>query len=463
MTTRSIHSECIQYSPYIYDCIFGDKNTLPDSAMNHISNCKDCQIEIDNLKRELQACESSTNRAIEAAKLSNLELHFAYVGKNVGCCEAKAFITPMSSDNFNINIPTPITAHFNHCQACSADLKLVRELALPEKTLFKIGQVLALFSSGVPHRPAEITESLKGFDLKGSQKDKLAVIAMRPESGIKTLFTLKDENAEKTELITEDIYKDWQVDVKVLQYNHKNISSAADGAKQNGQSNSQISKLSLLRFIKPLVAAAAVIAVVFLMFNGSPASAGLDEVYKALEQIRNVCIKSISAVDGSIAQEVWISRGINVRIFKSKDKTVLWDIGNKHLISYDNISGSVEKSGLGADSLLLVGESMKVPWSLLPFKTQPAGAVWKKVPDSSTGNTLANVEVYELIWTEQSLANKAASKMWRGYMESGTFLPKRVEWLDKLENEEDYQLKSIVEITYPETVQVRAIIDAIEN
>ena len=146
MITRGTHSECLRASPYIYDYLFGEKDNISEFAVKHISNCRDCQIEIDSFKRELQSCDSSANQSIEAARLSNLELHFAYVGKNVGCCEAKAFLAPMSLSDFNIKIPTPITVHFNHCRACSADLKVVRDFALPEITLYKIGQVLAPLS-----------------------------------------------------------------------------------------------------------------------------------------------------------------------------------------------------------------------------------------------------------------------------------------------------------------------------
>ncbi len=463
MVVDNTNPECLRCTPYFYDYVFGEKNAIPKSALKHISECKDCQIEIDNLKRELQTCENSTDQGIEAARLCNLELHFASIGKNVGCCHAKAFIAPMSIDRFNVNIPTPITVHFNHCQACAADLKAVRDLALPEETLFKVGQVLAPFSSGAPSCSEEVIDALNGIDLKESDREKLAAIAMRPESGIKTLFTLKDDTTVQTEQISEYPYEDWQIDVKVLKHNNESASSADDAQKESKKANTQIFSSSLLRFVKPLVAAAAVIAVVFLMFDGSPVSAGIGKVYNALEQIKNVCIKSINTADNSVTQEIWISRDINVKIFKTKNNIVLWDIENKRLVSRKSISGIVEKSDLDADSLLLADKSMQVPWSLLPFKSKPAGSVWKKVSGDSVENTLSNVEVYELTWTEQDSTSKTASKMWRGYLEIDTYLPKRVEWLDKLENEDNYQLRTIVQITYPETGQVKAIIDAIAD
>ncbi|MCF7955908.1 MAG: hypothetical protein K9M75_08920, partial [Phycisphaerae bacterium] len=301
MITSNTHSECLKCVPYFYDYVFGENDAIPESALKHISDCKDCQIEIDNLKRELQTFESSADQNIEAARLCNLELHFAYIGKNVGCCQAKAFIAPMSIDKFNVNIPTPITVHFNHCPACSADLKMVRDIALPEETLFKVGQVLAPFSSSDPHETEDITDAVSGIDLKESDREKLAAIAMRPESGIKTLFTLKEETSEQTERISEYPYseypyEDWQIDVKVLNHNHESVSNY-DVQKRCKKTNAQIFSSSLLRFIKPLVAAAAVIAVVFLMFNGSNVSAGIGKVYDALEQVKNVCIKSINSAD----------------------------------------------------------------------------------------------------------------------------------------------------------------------
>jgi len=99
----------------------------------------------------------------------------------------------------------------------------------------------------------------------------------------------------------------------------------------------------------------------------------------------------------------------------------------------------------------------------LPFKTRPSGSVWKKVSSANIENKLSNVEVYELAWTENSLTGNPSFKIWRGYLEIDTYLPKRVEWLDKSETAEDYQLRTIVEVTYPQTGQVRAVVDAITN
>ena len=454
MTNRNIHSECLQYSPYLYDYLCNNRNDIPAPALTHIAQCAQCTAEIGVLEAELKMCDASTDNANEAARLANLELHFAYIGKEVGCSEVKPFLASMVSSSLPMKIPTPITVHVDSCTACSKDMKTIRDMALPGKQLFKVGCVLASFASHVPGNADisnKIVDALTAVACEGSQIDKLAMIVKRPESRIRTCYSIKDENTGQAGHAGGQVYEDWQIDVKVLHDNEKCGANAQSRAK----------KLSLRRFVKPFAAVAAVLMVAFILLNGPVASAGLEQIYKALEQVKNVYLKTISVIDGNVAQEIWVSKDLNIKIGKNKGKVFLWDIGKERQITREDGSSSANTSKLDADLLSRVKKTMEVPWSLLPFNNMSdllaVGAEWNETSDVTSG-----VDVYEVLWTETRLSGNVIFWKWRGYVNSKTSLPQRVERWSKL-TDDDYQLITVTEIAYPDTAQVRIIMDEIQR
>ncbi len=459
MTNRTSHSECLQYSPYLYDYLCNNRDDIPESALTHIAQCAKCAAEINLLETELKACDASTDNAGEAARLANLELQFAYIGKDVGCSEVKPFLVSMVSDSLGMKIPTPITVHIDSCSACSNDMQEIQKMALTEKQLFKVGRMLADFVLHVP-----VNADVK---CERSQIAQLAMIAKRPESGIRTCYSLKDENDGRQGHVSEQVYQDWQIDVKVSH----NQQESNDGCTTTADDNSDVKKRSLVsyswRFAKPVAAAAAVLMVALILFNGPVAVAGLELVYKAIGQVKNVYLKTISVIDGNVAQEVWVSKDLNIKIGKNDDKSFIWDIGHKRLITREDSSSAVNTLKLDEDLLLRVKETMEVPWSLLPFNNMSdllaAGAEWQVLTGTETGDVTFGIDVYEISWTETRLSGNVIAWKWRGYIDSKTSLPKRVERWSKHTGDDEYQLRTAIEVTYPDTEQVRIIMDEIQR
>jgi hypothetical protein len=114
--------------------------------LQHIKQCRNCQIEVDRLKDLLEQADESfeTEQSRRDSTVSTLlKLHFDYINEPVKCETVKPFLASLADPVLQIRIPTPITTHLGSCRACRNDLKILRDLRLPHKYLCRLGQLLA--------------------------------------------------------------------------------------------------------------------------------------------------------------------------------------------------------------------------------------------------------------------------------------------------------------------------------
>ncbi|HCO93029.1 MAG TPA: hypothetical protein DIU00_03610 [Phycisphaerales bacterium] len=147
---------CTNARLYYYDFLSREKRDgIPAGALDHITQCLNCQSEVDRLKGLfIQADErfGSEQSRKNSAIGTLLRLHFEYVGEPVKCSTVKPFLASLADPVLHIKIPTPITVHIDQCRACRDDLLTLLDLQLPHKYLCRLGQVLA-------DEPAEDTVS----------------------------------------------------------------------------------------------------------------------------------------------------------------------------------------------------------------------------------------------------------------------------------------------------------------
>lgn len=465
MNDRKSQNECLTCVTYLYDYLSDNKDSIPKSMIKHIDQCSKCQEEIKVLETELSRPETSNDRADQATRLANLELHFAFIDKLVGCNHVKPFLASMSSGFMAMSISTPITAHIDKCPACSKDYKIISDLQMTDAQLFRAGQLLAMSASNTLEYE-EISDALAGVDCNQSQINKLAEVIRHPETGVTTQFSLNECLSYQTGQAFANISEEPETDINILDNTQAGDEKTVDVTIDAGESNVMkrgFRELRLLQFVRPLAAAAAVLLVAVLLFNG-PQATGFGDVFKALEKARNIYMKNIQAIDGNVAQETWTSMDLNIKLFKSKDEVVLWDINNELLVSRKDTGGEVETLGLDEDSLGIITESMNVSWSILPFDTLylPPDAVWQTVSSKELGNIPSDIEVHDLLWTDRTQIGNMVYKKWRGYLNSMTMLPIRIEFSRKLELNEDYQLETIIEVEYPDTEEIKEIIDGLK-
>jgi len=147
MISHNPDINCTNARLYYYDFLSKETRAgIPEGALQHIKQCRNCQTEMDSLKDLLvQAGErfESEQSDKDSAISTLLRLHFEYIGEPVKCDTVKPFLASLADPVLQIRIPTPITMHLDKCQSCRDDLMTLQDLHLPHKYLCRLGQLLA--------------------------------------------------------------------------------------------------------------------------------------------------------------------------------------------------------------------------------------------------------------------------------------------------------------------------------
>jgi hypothetical protein len=147
MISHNPHSNCL--NARLYYCDFLSQKTregIPESALYHINQCRDCKAEIERLETLLVRAEESVGgeqSRRDSAVSTLLRLHFARVGEPVTCTTVKPFLASLADPVLQVRVPTPITMHIDKCGQCSDDVQALRDLQLTHKQLCHLGQLLA--------------------------------------------------------------------------------------------------------------------------------------------------------------------------------------------------------------------------------------------------------------------------------------------------------------------------------
>jgi hypothetical protein len=451
---------CKQAQAYYYDRLCDrDNKCIPPQILAHMDKCSYCETEVKRLETGLAEAQNSaaeTTAQTASVAATNLRLHFAYTGLSVTCSTVKPFLPSLAIPALEVRVPTPITTHLDNCHQCANDLEAIRQLDLTEKQLHRLGQILADEpAASVMSKFCQSRESLGAQSPAKMQKLRAAVsrIADRPDSEVVTRFTFEGQTDEAAVPESDDLYADWPINVEVLDKS-ESVHEVSHAPARPSQ--------AFKRFIKPTIAAAAVLLIALLVFYG-PVARGVDlgRIYKSLRQVENVCLTTFEVEKLEPTQRVWVSRELNIKMSRTETACVLWHIDSGSRKSKDLNTGSIMTARPDNDILISVAETMNAPWGLLPFddiSKAPEDAAWQQVEDENIQPAVPDTEVYELVWTEKSLAGSIIHKRWRGYIDIETMLPKRIEWWEK-HAEEQYKLLTVTEVAYLAKAEMNAAIN----
>jgi len=291
-------------------------------------------------------------------------------------------------------------------------------------------------------------------------------ILERGESGIVTCCTINDSAKDGSLSGSDDVYEEWPIEVQIYDKSDEidttktNDTSIAVSAKPKQKTG----KPNVRPFVKPVAAAAAILIIALLVFNVSVAKGiGLDQIYKALERIRNVCITTFIPQSSEPTQVRWISENLDKMISKNNTQYVLWDVKAKSKRSKDLIASSTITTILDENAILKAEKTMKSPWGLLPFENIseiPPDAQWQQVVNENIEATIANTEVYDLIWVKDIIGSSPVYSKRRFYIDTKTNLPKRIERFRRQCEGQEYELLDIMKISYPDSVDIQGIIES---
>ncbi|MHC4230270.1 MAG: hypothetical protein ACYSW0_22790 [Planctomycetota bacterium] len=459
MISHNLHSNCVNARIYYYDFL-GEQTRagIPGATLEHIIQCAHCQNEVNRLRTLFERADSritSEQSQRDSAIIMLLKLHFAYIGEPVKCNTVKPFLAGLADPVLQIRTRTPITVHLDECRACRDDLRNLRDMHLTHEQLCHLGQLLA-------NEPT-------GDAMSCSQAQVVCDIARRPDSGVITCLTFREQPDTGAEAGSNDVFADRRIKVKVL--NPKKLAdivhpdtrpdTASGGRKQT------IPVMHLRRYLKPAIAAAAVILIALGLFFSTPIVEAVDfgQIVGAIEKAGNVCTMkfSVDSTEPIQIQKIWVSQASNISLFDTRGQYVLLDVANRIRKEKLSPSGPVETTDISPEKCTELESQISHSFGLLPvsrISDLPRGAQWNRVDEETLEISIAGTEVYDLIWTKGN-ANTSTFNKLRVFVDMNTDLPKRTEFYSRHGFENKYHQKTFTTITYPKDDEIEAVIASV--
>jgi hypothetical protein len=288
------------------------------------------------------------------------------------------------------------------------------------------------------------------------------VIAERPDSEVVTIYNI-DESA-KAHSESDDVYTGFPIRVEV-RGREAEVKAETLGPTTNFAAalKRKFSTASLKPLLKTGVAAVAVMLIAFALLLRTPAAKAvtINQIYKAIEKIKNVYIAKFEPDKQKPLQEKWVSRSLNIYMTKTGKQLVLWDIGNGLKKTKNLDTSTIETTTLTEERLVDVKKKMSGSLGLMPFydiSEIPTEHRWDCVTGECAGNITEGVEVYDLKWTEKSRRGSVVFHKWRVFVNPKTGLPNKTEFYEKLSAGSEYVLKIAIVIEYPDHREIQAVL-----
>lgn len=454
MISHDPFSHCMSARPYYYDFLSEQtRGSIPESTLEHIIQCMDCQGEIDRLKtlfERLDRKESSRPSHRDSTIGALLTLHFAHIDEQVKCSTAKLFLASLADPVLQIRILTPITKHIDTCRACRDDLLSLQEMHLTHQQLCRLGRLLVDELAGEtadrPSRP----QARSAIDSPEPivWHEAVCDIARRPDSGVVTRFTLHEQLDKSIGLESSDKCVDRPIDVQVLdQEQDAETAGLSSPPAQRGLI------LNVKRHIKPIIAAAAVILIGFALIFGISATIAVDpdRIYGAVEKAGNVHVTSFNAGETKPKLDMWVSRSLRMYMVKVGQELTLWDFraGTKKIRSSHNVAPkAVPLTEADAE---IARRRIDRPLGIPPYDNLlnvPAGAKWNRVADDAVQSDTPDRKVYDVTWTRRDSRNNDILEKCRVFVDPETKLVQKAQYYSKHNRDTDYVLRTELVVEY---------------
>ena len=550
MISHNPDINCTNARLYYYDFLSKEtRGGIPEGAVQHIKQCRNCQTEMDSLKDLLvqadERFESEQSRK-DSAISTLLRLHFEYIGEPVKCETVKPFLASLADPVLQIRVPTPITTHLDKCRSCRDDLLILLDLHLPHKYLCRLGQILAdkpnednlscsdaraaipavvsmafhetnaeilkhlctcsncrkqlylhresvrkelllngAFQNGFPCEsvsaadlydyclpygidPAddqyiEFRESLTSH-LSGCPKclakmqqlhRTISNIAERAESEVITIYNI-DESAKTKPYSESEPYAGFPISSEIAGTENNLHIEQPKTINLTTRLKQKASALNMKPLLKAGLAAAAVIVIGLALLLNSPAAKAvtLDQVYRAVEKVKNVYISKFGPDKAELIQEMWISRSLNIYMMsKTSEGLVLVDTAKKHRRTKQPGRASTEAKPLSDGYYAEIEKTMAGYLGLLPFahiSDVPKDANWSRTDESC--------EVYELTWTDKTYGGVPVFRKSLYFVDPETGLPNKVELYVQSSTAGEYYLQSEIVVKRLSDDEIRSAV-----
>ena len=519
MISPNIDSDCMKARLYYYDYLnrqVGRK--IPENTFEHISRCRFCQDEIEHLDCLLEDADKDIEQKWRNSSIADiLGLHFAYVDKPVSCAAVKPFLPSLLVDDLKIRIQTPITAHIADCRDCTEDIEKLKALDLSREQLLRLSQILAAVSSDNTIECSQVRPmipSVVAMEFSQNDEETLKHVCVCPDC--RTLLYRQREELRRELLLgsinesefpcesvtysdifcyclpfgidpANDEYEEFResltshlrscpVCLEKIQRLHSCINDIAERQESGVVTTITFDEptiirdepvtssrlVSLKRYIKPTLAAAAVLLIGFALFFSIPSAkaVSLEQIYNAVEKAKNICISRFRPGEDKPWQKQWISSTLNVILYDNEGQYILWDYDNNQM-KIKTKDGNIHAESILEDIAAEGKESFNGSFGLLPFSDvfqAKENAQWNRVENIDLSMT-PNTEVYDLTW-DITVDDMTRYYKWRVYADTTTNLPIRIEWYLKMNPNVNYTIDTIETVAYPNDTEISEFIQS---
>jgi len=288
-------------------------------------------------------------------------------------------------------------------------------------------------------------------------------IAERTDSGVITVYNI-DESVKVESCCESKSYAGFPISSETADTQDNLPVEQPKTINLTAQPKHKVPALNMKPLLKAGLAAAAVIVIgLALLFNAPTAQAvTLEHICRAIDSVKNVYIATFEPGKTEPKQEIWVSRSLNLCLTKTGKELVLWDLSNKVKTKLSN-ADSVEKSQLSTNEMTIIKKMMTGLLGLVPFRDIsliPENAEWNNMTNNELMFSSDNA-IYELRWTESSLAEKKETYKWRFFVDPKTYLPRKTESFTKKAGESEYTLNSIMEVEYLADSDIEHIVNEV--
>jgi len=223
-----------------------------------------------------------------------------------------------------------------------------------------------------------------------------------------------------------------------------------------------------VRSIKKTAAAAMIPVAVglflYFFFSMSPSVAmarTYGEVVTSVKKIVNVCIKKYKPGQTEPTQIEWISKTLNLHLFKTPNRMVLRDLSNRTIRIKDLTSGQITTLPISDEKLSIFQTEYSGTFNIVPFEdlSEVPASEWELVDNKETYAG----EVYDLTW-QKAIGTGTTEYHKRRYFfpDDRTNVPNKVEVYAKDSFEDNYTLWECCEIaTYSDEIEILHIIKSV--
>jgi hypothetical protein len=461
------HVNCADTRPFLPNLLEPTMQIrMPTPITAHIDNCDQCKED----SKKLQNLGLSHKQLITLSQLFADELD----ADETDCTTAREAIPTVVAMAFG-RTDAKTLRHLSLCPKCRQELYKFRQIILEQtkilhsknetqKSIFSCSSVGAgdVFDYCIPYgidptsdEYAKFRKSLtthivccdECLDKIQQLHKTIYDIAERPESGVATVFHI--DTTAKVE--TESLYAGFPVRVEMA-----NLGSQEQPHIEEYEKVVKLKSVSknLRPLLKVAMPIAALIVVAVGLFFSVPTAKGLaiEQIYRAIDMVKNIHISSFVPDNQKPVQEVWIARSSGLYVIKTENECMLWNISDGVKKTKHVDTGTNEQTSLNTDALANIRTRIHGSIGIMPFDKSsdiPPDATWSEITNFDHSTGVDNMKVYELRWTEKTLRGLTSQRIWRVFTDASTNLPNKIQWFKQSESDLQPILESIMVIEYP--------------